>query len=64
MILSRRRAGTTTHDAAWDGPFAPPPSMGPARFDPTIKTAGELVAGSRPEPARLTEPAAAAPAAA
>ena len=58
MFLSRRHEGNSTPHAAWDGPFAPAPSMAPARFNPMLKTAGELVADQQPALAVATAPTA------
>jgi hypothetical protein len=41
----RSRAERRHEQAAWDGPFGPPPANEHPRFNPMVRTAAELVAG-------------------
>jgi len=40
----RSRTGRRHEQAAWDGPFGPPPANEHSRFNPMVRTAAELVA--------------------
>lgn len=45
----RSRAARGHEQAAWEGPFGPPPSIGHPRFNPMVRTAAELVTGTAVE---------------
>ena len=44
MSWFRNEAGRASQTEAWTGPFAPEPPTGPARINPMVRTAAELVA--------------------
>ncbi|MDQ1356775.1 MAG: hypothetical protein QOJ52_2934 [Acidimicrobiaceae bacterium] len=59
----RDKSDRDNESAPWAGPFGPPASAPATKFNPMVRTAGELVADHDEAPA-TAPPAAAAPAAA